>query len=73
MTYTKLQNMQKYTILWMIQTYSILANPLLKDINQKIDFKFKKIVHWLRVNKISPSTKKTEIVPFRAQKTKLKT
>ena len=37
--------------------------------NQEINFELKNIVHWLRANKISLNTKKTEIVLFRAQKT----
>ena len=49
--------------------YSIKS---LKDINQKINFELKNIVHWLRPNKISLNTKKTETVLFRAQKTEIK-
>ena len=44
----------------------------LKGINQKINFELKNIVHWLRANKISLNTKKTEIILFRAQKTEIK-
>ena len=44
----------------------------LKDINQKISFELKNIVHWLRANKISLNIKKTEIVLFRVQKTLIK-
>ena len=41
--------------------------------NQKINFELKNIVHWLRANKISLNTKKTEIVLFTgAQKTIIK-
>ena len=70
MTYTKLQNMQKYIIL-QIQTYYIQANPL--KTSTKINFELKNIVHWLRANKISLNTKKTEIVLFTgAQKTIIK-
>ena len=69
MTYTKLQNMQKYIIL-QIQTYYIQANPL--KTSTKINFELKNIVHWLRANKISLNTKKTEIVLFRSQKTIIK-
>ena len=70
MTYTKLQNMQKYIIL-QIQTYYVQANPL--KTSTKINFELKNIVHWLRANKISLNTKKTEIVLFTgAQKTIIK-
>ena len=61
--------MQKYIILWMIQTYSIQANPLKTSSRKHI---LKNIVHWLRANKISLNTKKTEIVLFRAHKTIIK-
>ena len=50
----------------------LYSSKSLKDINQKINFELKNIVHWLRANKISLNTKKTEIVLFRAQKTEIK-
>ena len=53
----------------MIKTYS---SKSFKEINQKINFELKNIVHWLRANKISLNTKKTEIVLFRAQETEMK-
>ena len=40
----------------------------LKDVNKKINFDLKNIVHWLRANKISLSTSKTEITLFRTKK-----
>ena len=48
------------------------SSKSLKDVNQKINFELKNIVHWLRTNKISLNTKKTEMVLFRAQKTIIK-
>ena len=53
-------------------TNLLYSSKSLKDINQKINFELKNIVHWLRANKISLNTKKTEIVLFRAQKTEIK-
>ena len=50
-------------------TNLLYSSKPLKGINQKINFELKNIVHWLRTNKISFNTKKTEIVHFRAQKT----
>ena len=53
----------------MDHTNLLCSSKSLKDINQKISFELKYIVHWLRANKVSLKTKKTEIVLFRAQKT----
>ena len=53
----------------MDHTNLLYSSKSLKDINQKISFELKYIVHWLRANKVSLKTKKTEIVLFRAQKT----
>ena len=53
-------------------TNLLYSSKSLKDINQKINFELKNIVHWLRANKISLNTKKTEIVLFRAHKTIIK-
>ena len=61
--------MQKYIILWMIQTYSIQANPLKTSSRKHI---LKNIVYWLRANKLSLNTKKMEIVLFTAHKTIIK-
>ena len=53
-------------------TNLLYSSKSLKDINQKINFELKNIVHWLRANKISLNTKKIEIVLFRSQKTIIK-
>ena len=53
-------------------TNLIYLSKSLKDINQKINFELKNIVHWLRANNISLNTKKKEIVLFRVQKTLIK-
>ena len=53
-------------------TNLLYPSKSLKDINQKVNFKLKNIVHCLRANKISLNTKKTEIVLFRAQETIIK-
>ena len=50
----------------------LYSSKSLKEINQKINFELKNIVHWLRANKISLNTKKKEIVFSRAQKTIIK-
>ena len=47
-------------------TNLLYSSKSLKDINQKINFELKNIVHWLRANQISLNTKKMEIVLFRA-------
>ena len=46
-------------------TNLLYSSKSFKDINQKINFELKNIVHWLRANKISLNTKKIEIVLFR--------
>ena len=53
-------------------TNLLYSSKSLKDINQKINLDLKNIVHWLRANKISLNTKKTEIVLFRSHKTIIK-
>ena len=53
-------------------TNLICSSKSLKNINQKINFALKNIVHWLSANKISLNTKKTEIVLFRGQKAIIK-
>ena len=40
----------------------------LKDIEKKVNFDLKNIVQWLRANKISLNTDKTEIILLRAKK-----
>ena len=40
----------------------LYSSKSLKVNNQKINFELKNIAHWLRANKISLNTKKTEIV-----------
>ena len=50
-------------------TNLLYSSKSLKDINQKINFELKNIVHCLRANKISLNTKKMETALFRAQKT----
>ena len=53
-------------------TNLLYSSKFLKDINQKINFELKNIIHWLRANKISLNTKKMEVVLFRAQKAIIK-
>ena len=71
MTYTKLKKHAEIHH-FADDTNLLYSSKSLKDINQKINFELKNIVHWLRANKISLNTKKTEIVLFRAQKTIIK-
>ena len=40
----------------------------LKDIEKKVNFDLRNIVQWLRANKISLNTDKTEIILLRAKK-----
>ena len=68
MTYTKLKKHAEIHH-FADDTNLLYSSKSLKDINQKINFELKNIVHWLRANKISLITKKTEIVLFRVQKT----
>ena len=49
-------------------TNLLYSSKSLKDINKKINFDLKNIVHWLRANKISSNTSKTEIILFRTKK-----
>ena len=49
-------------------TNLLYSSKSLKDINKKINFDLKNIVHWLRANKISLNTSKTEIILFRTKK-----
>ena len=56
----------------MDDTNLLCSSKSLKNINQKINFALKNIVHWLSANKISLNTKKTEIVLFRGQKAIIK-
>ena len=46
-------------------TNLLYINKSLKKINRKINHDLSRIVHWLRANKISLNTSKTEIVIFR--------
>ena len=71
MTYTKLKKHAEIHH-FAGDTNLLYSSKSLKDINQKMNFELKNIVHWLRANKISLNTKKTEIVLFRAQKTIIK-
>ena len=50
----------------------LYSSKSLKGINQKINFELKNIVHWLIANEIPLNNEKTEIVPFRTQKTIIK-
>ena len=40
----------------------------LKDINKKVNFELKNIVHWLRANKISLNTSTTDLILFKSEK-----
>ena len=50
----------------LIQICSTQGSP--KDINKKINFGLKNIVHWRRANKFSLNTKKPETIFFRTKK-----
>ena len=40
------------------------SSKSLKDINKKVNFELKNIVHWLRANKIYLNTSKTDLILF---------
>ena len=46
----------------------LYSSKPLKNINKRINFDLNNIVHWLRANKISLNTSKTEIILFRTKK-----
>ena len=50
----------------LIQICSTQGSP--KDINKKINFGLKNIVHWCRANKFSLNTNKPETISFRTKK-----
>ena len=66
-----LQQVTKHTDIhhFVDDTNLLYSSKSLKNINQKINFELKNIIHRLGANKISLNTNKTETVPFRAQKT----
>ena len=49
-------------------TNLLLTNSLLKIINRQVTHDLSLICHWLRANKISLNTIKTEIIIFRSKK-----
>ena len=53
-------------------TNLLYSSKSIKGVNEKINFDLKNIVHWLRANKISLNTNRTEINLFRTKKQKLK-
>ena len=53
-------------------TNLLCSSKSLKEINKKINFDLKNIVHWLKTNKISLNTNKTEIILFKTKKIDIK-
>ena len=49
-------------------TNILYANKSLRKINQRINFDFKNIVHWLRANRIALNASKSKVVVFRSPK-----
>ena len=49
-------------------TNLLYSSKSLKDINKKVNFELKNIVHWLRANKISLNTSKTDLILFRSKR-----
>ena len=49
----------------------LYTSKSLKDINRKVNYDLRYIVEWLRVNKISLNTGKTERVLFRFKNNKI--
>ena len=52
-------------------THLLYGHKSIKKINQIINFEIKKIEHWLRANKISLNSSKTEIIIFKSKKKKI--
>ena len=52
-------------------TNLLYGHKSIKKINQITNFEIKKIVHWLRANKISLNSSKTEIIIFKSKKKKI--
>ena len=48
-------------------TNLLYASKSIKDINRKVNFDLKNIIHWLRANKISLNADKTELILFRSK------
>ena len=53
-------------------TNLLYSSKSLKDINKKVNFELKNIVHWLRANKISLNTSTTGLILFKSGKNKNK-
>ena len=49
-------------------TNLLYSSKSLKDINEKVNFELKNIVNWLRTNKISLNTSKTDLILFRSKR-----
>ena len=52
-------------------TSLLYGHKSFRKINQIINFEIKKIVHWLRANKISLTSGKTENIIFKSKKKKI--
>ena len=48
-------------------TNLLYASKSIKDINRKVNFELKNIIHWLRANKISLNADKTEVILFQSK------
>ena len=48
-------------------TNLLYASKSIRDINRKVKFDLKNIIHWLRANKISLNADKTELILFRSE------
>ena len=53
-------------------TNLLYNSKCLKDINKKVNFELKNIVHCLRANNISLNTRKTDLILFRSKRKKTK-
>ena len=45
----------------------LYASKSIKDINRRVNFDLKNIIHWLRANKISLNADNTELILFRSK------
>ena len=52
-------------------TNLLIINNSLKKLNKHINHDLSNLVQWLRANKISLNTKKTELVLFKSKRTKI--
>ena len=65
-----LHNLVKYSNIhhFADDTNLLYARKSIKDINRKVNFDLKNIIHWLMANKISLNADKTTLILFQSKK-----